>query len=167
MKAAIIALPEALSVYVCASCPSDALPVALQPAGKAATSEVVYATCGTGEKKSGPWHDPNGVGPPTSLLQLPALEGPENCLQEVPKPLVFAMTNGALFSARQLTAVLEAYSSAPYVSVVGIFQDLLWIAETTDNRDLTVNSICSMNFVYFHIETVNLHTVRHYQNSIR
>lgn len=63
--------------------PSDALPVAVQPAGEAATAKMVHATNRAGEEKGDPGHDDDGVGSSAALLQLSPVEGPQDRLQEV------------------------------------------------------------------------------------
>lgn len=65
-------------------CPSsDALPVAVQPAGEAAAAEMVHADGRAGEKEGGPRHDDAGAAQACALLQLPAVERSKNRLQEV------------------------------------------------------------------------------------
>lgn len=61
----------------------DALPAALQSPGEAASSEVVHAHGRAREEKDHQGHDLHGVGTATAFLQLPALERPEDYLQEV------------------------------------------------------------------------------------
>lgn len=61
----------------------DAVPAAVQPPGEAAAAEVVHAADGAGEEEGDPGHDHAGAGPSASLLQLPAVEGPEDRLPEV------------------------------------------------------------------------------------
>lgn len=62
---------------------SDPLPVAVQSAGEAAVAEVVHTPIRARKEEGDPGHDSDGVGPSTTHLQLPAVEGPEDCLQEV------------------------------------------------------------------------------------
>lgn len=61
----------------------DAFPVAVQSAGEAATAEMVHATGRPGEEEGDPGHDAVSAGSPTAFLQLPPVEGPQDCLQEV------------------------------------------------------------------------------------
>ena len=61
----------------------DALSVAVQPAGEAAAAEMVRTNNRAGEEEGDPGHDDVGVGPSATLLQLPPVEGPQDCLQEV------------------------------------------------------------------------------------
>lgn len=61
----------------------DALLVAVQSAGETATAEMVHAVNGPGEEEGYPGHDDDGVGPSTTFLQLPPMEGPQDSLQKV------------------------------------------------------------------------------------
>lgn len=61
----------------------DALPVAVQPAGEAATAEMVHTDNGAGEEEGDPGHDDVSAEPSTAFLQLPPVERPEDRLQEV------------------------------------------------------------------------------------
>lgn len=45
---------------------------------------MVHAIHGPGEEKGDPGHDNVSVGPSTTFLQLPPMEGPQDRLQEVP-----------------------------------------------------------------------------------
>lgn len=63
--------------------PPDAFPVAVQPAGEAATAEMVHASSRAGEEEGDPGHDHVSVGPSVTFLQLPRVERPEDRLQEV------------------------------------------------------------------------------------
>lgn len=62
---------------------TDALSVAVQPAGEAAAAEMVCTNNRAGEEEGDPGHGDVGVGPSATLLQLPPMEGPQDCLQEV------------------------------------------------------------------------------------
>lgn len=61
----------------------DALPAALQSPGEAASAEVVHTHVGARQEEDRQGHDHHGVGTATTHLQLPALERPEDYLQEV------------------------------------------------------------------------------------
>lgn len=61
----------------------DALPVAVQPAGEAATAEMVHTNNRAGEEEGDPGHDDVSAEPSTPFLQLPPMERPEDRLQEV------------------------------------------------------------------------------------
>lgn len=60
-------------------------PVAVESAGEAATAEMVHTIIRPGEEEGDPRHDVVSVGPSTTFLQLPPMEGSQDCLQEVPK----------------------------------------------------------------------------------
>lgn len=62
---------------------TDALSVAVQPAGEAAAAEMVHTNNRAREEEGDPGHDDVGVGPSATLLQLHPMEGPQDCLQEV------------------------------------------------------------------------------------
>lgn len=61
----------------------DALPAALQSPGEAAPAEVVHGDDGSGKEKDHQGNDHHCVGTATTFLQLPAVERPEDHLQEV------------------------------------------------------------------------------------
>lgn len=63
--------------------PPDALLVAVQPTGEAATAEMVHTDNRPGEEEGDPGHDDISVGPSTTFLQLPPVERPQDRLQEV------------------------------------------------------------------------------------
>lgn len=62
----------------------DAFPVAVQSAGEATTAEMVHTTGRPGEEEGDPRHDAVSAGSSTAFLQLPPMDGPQDCLQEVP-----------------------------------------------------------------------------------
>lgn len=74
---------------------SDTLPAAVQSAGEAAPAEMVHAAGGPGEEESDPGHDDVGACSSAAYLQLPPMEGPQDCLQEVAiKDTQHPMLNG-------------------------------------------------------------------------
>lgn len=78
----------------------DALPAALQSPGEAASSEVVHAHGRAREEEDHQGHDLHGVGTATAFLQLPALERPEDYLQEVgAAPTIFTQPAQITLSA--------------------------------------------------------------------
>lgn len=88
---------------------SDALPVAVQPAGEAAAAEMVHAGGRAGEEEGDPGHDGAGAAQARALLQLPAVEGPENRLQEVASRYspVFSASCAASFHLLEADAELR------------------------------------------------------------
>ena len=78
-----LSLTLSLTLSLSPSPSSDALPVALQSPGKAAAAEVVCDHSGAREEEGHPRYDLHGAGTEATLLQLPPLERPEDCLQEV------------------------------------------------------------------------------------
>lgn len=60
--------------------PTDAFPAAVQSSGKVASAEMVPAPAGEREEEDCEGYDHYGVGAETTHMQLPALEGPEDCL---------------------------------------------------------------------------------------
>lgn len=61
----------------------DAVPVAVQPAGETTAAEMVYTVNRPGEEEGDPGCVDVSAGPPTTFLQLPPVERPENRLQKV------------------------------------------------------------------------------------
>lgn len=81
---------------------SDALPAALQPPRETASAEVVHPDVRAREEEDHQGHDLHGVGTTAALLQLPALERLEDCLQEVSvAPGAFAEAMCSTLSALQ------------------------------------------------------------------
>lgn len=59
---------------------ADSLLVAVQQAGKATSAKVVHANNRSGEEEGDPGHDDDGLGPSVALVQLPAMERPQDCV---------------------------------------------------------------------------------------
>lgn len=85
---------------------SDALPAALQPPGETASAEVVHPDVRAREEEDRQGHDLHGVGTTAALLQLPALERLEDCLQEV------RVAPGAGADAGAMRSTLSALQAA-------------------------------------------------------
>lgn len=75
--------PKSLFSALPSTLPSDALSVAVQSTGEAATAEMVHAINRPGEKEGDPGHDDASVGSSATFLQLSPMEGPQDSLQEV------------------------------------------------------------------------------------
>lgn len=69
----------------CELCPSDAVHAAVQPAGKTAVTEMVCASVWQGKEEDIQRPRPNHTGKEAQDVQLPGMEGPKNCVQEVCK----------------------------------------------------------------------------------
>jgi len=61
----------------------DALSAAVQPSGEAPTAEMVHGSQRSGQEEDHTWRHTNGAGSTPEGLQLPAVEGSEDRLQEV------------------------------------------------------------------------------------
>lgn len=61
----------------------DALPAAVQPTGKATAAEMVHDVHRQRKEEGDSGHDDAGTGPTSTFLQLPPVEGSEDCLQKV------------------------------------------------------------------------------------
>jgi len=64
-------------------CVPDAFHAAVQPAGQAASPEVVHGHGGAGQEEDGPRAHAGGAGPQAQDVQLPGVAGPEDRLQTV------------------------------------------------------------------------------------
>lgn len=74
------------------SCVSpDALPAALQSPGETAPAEVVHSHVRPRKEENHQGNDLHGVVTTAALLQLPALERPEDHLQEVGTPCTYCL----------------------------------------------------------------------------
>lgn len=81
---------------------SDALPAALQSSRETTSAEVVHPDVRAREEEDRQGHDLHGVGATAALLQLPALERLEDCLQEASvAPGAFAEAMCSTLSALQ------------------------------------------------------------------
>lgn len=69
----------------CELCPSDAVHAAVQPAGKTAVTEMVCASVWQRKEEDIQRPRPNHTGKEAQDVQLPGMEGPKNCVQEVCK----------------------------------------------------------------------------------
>lgn len=63
--------------------PSDAVHAVVQPAGKAAVTEMVCASVWQGEEEDLQRSGPDNTGQEAQDVQLLGVEGPEDCVQEV------------------------------------------------------------------------------------
>lgn len=61
----------------------DAVHAVVQPPGKAAVAEMVCASVGQGKEEDIQRPGPNHTGKKAQDVQLPGMEGPQNCVQEV------------------------------------------------------------------------------------
>lgn len=89
----------------------DAVSVAVQPAGEAATAEMVHTDKWAGEEEGDTGHDSVSASPSTTFLQLPPVERPEDCLQEV-------VTKDTLYKTFRLWFV-------PFLTGIELFAQLL------------------------------------------
>lgn len=62
---------------------ADAVHASVQPAGKAASAEMVCASVRQGEEENLPRPGPDYSGPQAQDVQLSGVERSENCIQEV------------------------------------------------------------------------------------
>lgn len=83
----MVMIPCFLPCSVLISCVlPDALPAALQSPGETASAKVVHSHVRPRKEEDHQGNDLHGVVTTTALLQLPALERPEDHLQEVDTP---------------------------------------------------------------------------------
>lgn len=108
----------------------DALPVAVQPAGEAATAEMVHSNNGAGEEEGDPGHDDVSAEPSTTFLQLPPMERPEDRLQEV------ATNDTAAFF---ICVIVTRYFFCVLSSFSGRYRPVCWAETTFDFLCLMLN----------------------------
>lgn len=77
--------PCSFPVLNCPCLCVDAFHAAVQPAGEVTAAEVVHSHSGARQEEDGQGADADSARPQTKDVQLPRMEGPQDCLQKVKK----------------------------------------------------------------------------------